>query len=105
MINISFSPNFLLSGILILGMVLLYSLRILRPEVSRDEDFFFTSVGLLYSCILVIHGWRLDPILFFSQILLVGFVLGVCWENVRLRGLIVQMVKNDIEENKNQFKK
>jgi len=51
--------------------------------------FFFTSLGLLYSCIILVHGWRLDPILFFSQVLLVGIVLGIGWENIRLRGLIV----------------
>jgi Ycf66 protein N-terminus len=90
MINISYNPNFLLSIILIMGMLLFYSLRIVRPEVSKEEDVFFTSLGLLYSCIILIHGWRLDPILFFSQVLLVGIVLGIGWENIRLRGLLVR---------------
>jgi len=76
-------------------MLLFYSLRIVRPEVSKEEDVFLTSLGLLYSCIILIHGWRLDPILFFSQVLLVGVVLGVGWENIRLRGLLVRLL--DIE--------
>jgi len=75
MINISYSPSFLLSVLLIIGLLLFYSLKIIRPEVSKEEDIFLTSLGLLYSCILIIHGWRLDPILFFSQVLLVVFVL------------------------------
>lgn len=90
MINISYNPNFLLAIILIIGMILFYSLRIVRPEVSKEEDVFFTTLGLLYSCIMLVHGWRLDPILFFSQVLLVGIVLGIGWENIRLRGLLVR---------------
>lgn len=76
-------------------MLLFYSLKIIRPEVSKEEDIFLTSLGLLYSCILIIHGWRLDPILFFSQVLLVVFVLAVGWENIRLRGLLVKRLSRD----------
>mmetsp|Transcript_962 Transcript_962/g.1616 ORF Transcript_962/g.1616 Transcript_962/m.1616 type:complete len:103 (+) Transcript_962:399-707(+) len=95
MINISYSPSFLLSVFLIIGLLLFYSLKIIRPEVSKEEDIFLTSLGLLYSCILIIHGWRLDPILFFSQVLLVVFVLAVGWENIRLRGLLVKRLSRD----------
>jgi hypothetical protein len=95
MINISYNPNFLLSLILIVSLLLFYSLRIIRPEVSKEEDIFFTSLGLLYSCIILVHGWRLDPILFFSQVLLVGIVLGIGWENIRLRGLLVKTFEKE----------
>ncbi len=67
MINIGFSPNIILGFILGFGVILLYLLRIVKPEVARDEDIFFTTIGLLYSCILIVHGWRLDPILLFSH--------------------------------------
>jgi hypothetical protein len=95
MINISYNPNFLLSIIVIISLLLFYSLRIIRPEVSKEEDIFFTSLGLLYSCIILVHGWRLDPILFFSQVLLVGIVLGIGWENIRLRGLLVKTFERE----------
>jgi hypothetical protein len=95
MINISYNPKFLLSLILIVSLLLFYSLRIIRPEVSKEEDIFFTSLGLLYSCIILVHGWRLDPILFFSQVLLVGIVLGIGWENIRLRGLLVKTFEKE----------
>lgn len=98
MINISYSSNFLLSIILIIAILLFYFLRIIRPEVSKEEDIFFTSLGLLYCCIIVIHGWRLDPILFFSQVLLVAIVLGIGWENIRLRGLLVKIFKEKEED-------
>ena len=36
MINISFSPNIILGLILIVGVTLLYLLRVVKPEVARD---------------------------------------------------------------------
>jgi hypothetical protein len=72
---------------------MLYFLRTVKPEVARDEDIFFTTLGLLYSCILMIHGWRLDPILLFSQALIILLVILAGWENIRLRGLLANMAK------------
>jgi len=93
LINIGFSPNIVLGFILGLGVMLLYLLRIVKPEVARDEDIFFATIGLLYSCILIVHGWRLDPILLFSQVLVIVSLLVAGWENIRLRGLIANMTK------------
>lgn len=94
MINIIFGANFLLGILIILGVLVLYFLRSIRPELSRDEDIFFTTLGLIYGAILIIHGWRLDPILLFSQVLLVSIALAAGWENIRLRGLIAAKLKN-----------
>ena len=93
MINFSFGPNIFLAIVVMIGVLLLYFLRNVKPEVSRDEDIFFATLGLLYSCILMIHGWRLDPILLFSQVLIIITVLVAGWENIRLRGLIANMTK------------
>ncbi|MBC8300517.1 MAG: Ycf66 family protein [Pelagibacterales bacterium] len=93
MINVGFGLNILLGFILGLGVMLLYLLRIVKPEVARDEDIFFATIGLLYSCILIVHGWRLDPILLFSQVLLIISLLVAGWENIRLRGLLSNIVK------------
>ena len=86
-------PNILLGLLLGFGVILLYFLRIVKPELARDEDIFFATIGLLYSCILIVHGWRLDPILLFSQVLLILSVLVAGWENIRLRGLINNILK------------
>ena len=94
MINIVFGANFLLGLLMIFGVLVLYFLRNIRPELSRDEDIFFTTLGLIYGAILIIHGWRLDPILLFSQVLLVSIALAAGWENIRLRGLIAAKLKN-----------
>ena len=93
MINFSFGLNIFLGIILSFGVLLLYFLRNVKPEVARDEDIFFATIGLLYSCILIIHGWRLDPILLFSQVLIITIVLVTGWENIRLRGLICNITK------------
>jgi hypothetical protein len=91
MINFSFGPNIFLGIIVSFGVLILYFLRNVKPEVARDEDIFFATIGLLYSCILMVHGWRLDPILMFSQVLIVTSVLAAGWENIRLRGLVVKI--------------
>ena len=93
MLNFSFAPNIFLAVIVCFGVLILYLLRTVKPEVSRDEDIFFTTIGLLYSCILIIHGWRLDPILLFSQVLIILTALVAGWENIRLRGLIANLSK------------
>ena len=100
MINIGFGPNIILGFILGLGVTLLYLLRIVKPEIARDEDIFFATIGLLYSCILMVHGWRLDPILLFSQVLVITAVLAAGWENIRLRGVLAMLALRYIEENK-----
>lgn len=102
MINIGFGPNIILGFALGFGVILLYLLRLVKPEVARDEDIFFATIVLLYSCILIIHGWRLDPILLFSQVLIIISLLGAGWENIRLRGLLYNIVKlKNKKRNKN----
>ncbi len=95
MINIGFTANLLLGFLVVLGATILYFVRIVRPELSRDEDIFFATVGFIYSCILIVHGWRLDPILLFSQILIIVMTLSAGWENIRLRGLIAKKIKKN----------
>ena len=104
MINIGFGPNIILGFILGLGVTLLYLLRIVKPEIARDEDIFFATIGLLYSCILMVHGWRLDPILLFSQVLIITSLLVAGWENIRLRGLLVNVTKFRKQDQKSHTK-
>ncbi len=83
--------NFGTNSATILGIFLaiaglaLYFLRVVRPEISRDEDIFFAAVGLLCGFILIFQGWRLDPILQFGQLLLVIFIIFYGIERIRLR--------------------
>ena len=101
MINVNFGPNIFLGIIVSVGVLILYFLRNVKPDIARDEDIFFSTMGFLYGCILMVHGWRLDPILLFSQVLIVITALVAGWENIRLRGLIANLAKST-KKNKNQ---
>jgi hypothetical protein len=73
----------------------LYFLRTVRPELSRDQDIFFAAVGLLCGFILIFQGWRLDPILQFNQLLLVGSTVFFAVESIRLRGIATEQAKRN----------
>lgn len=93
--------NFGANSASILGIFLavagaaLYFLRTVRPELSRDQDIFFAAVGLLCGFILVFQGWRLDPILQFGQLLLVGTTVFFAVESIRLRSIATQQAKRN----------
>ncbi|MDB9371951.1 Ycf66 family protein [Nodularia sphaerocarpa] len=93
--------NFGTNSASILGIFLavsgaaLYFLRTVRPELSRDQDIFFAAVGLLCGFILIFQGWRLDPILQFNQLLLVGSTVFFAVESIRLRGIATQQAKRN----------
>ena len=76
MININVGPNILVGMLIIAAFLGLYFVRTVKFELARDVDMFYTSLGLMYGSILIIHGWRLDPILLFSQILILMTLLG-----------------------------
>ena len=83
----------------IVGIVLavcgggLYFLRSFKPALSRDYDVFFAAIGLLCGGILIIQGWRLDPILTLAQFLLAGTTVFFGYESVRLRGITTDQAK------------
>jgi hypothetical protein len=66
MINVIVEPALLLGAIFAVVMIFLYCLRFINPDLATDWDIFITTLGIVYSSIIVIHGWRLDPILLLS---------------------------------------
>jgi hypothetical protein len=100
MLNLLFSPSIAIGVSIILSVLVLYFLRTVRYDLSRDVDVFFTTLGLFYSSILIVHGWRMDPILLFSQILLVALLFGIGWENIRLRGVVSKQLEFLEEQGK-----
>ena len=85
MINFELTPSTLLGIILLIVAIVLYFIRICLPSISRDYDLIFSSMGLLCGGILIFQGWRLDPILLFSQILSNIIAMFFIWEAIRLR--------------------
>lgn len=94
MINIIVEPALLLGAIFAVIMIFLYGLRFVNPELSTDWDIFITTLGIVYSSIIIIHGWRLDPILLFSQVLLIFITFSFCWILIRQREIIRRLIQN-----------
>nr|YP_009041048.1 Ycf66 [Tetraphis pellucida]AIB08533.1 Ycf66 [Tetraphis pellucida] len=102
MIHIELGPSTIIGiGLIIVG-VFLYALRIREPNVSRDYDSFFSSIGLLCGGILIFQGWRLDPILLLSQILLSGTAIFFIAESLYLRNNKINF-KLLSKKNNNKF--
>nr|BDZ75619.1 Ycf66 protein [Timmiella anomala] len=85
MIHIELGPSTIVGiGLIVVG-ILLYALRIRELNLSQYYDSFFSSIGLLCGGILIFQGWRLDPILLLSQILLSGTAIFFIAESLYLR--------------------
>lgn len=86
MIHMELGPSTIVGvGLALIGF-LLYFVKTKKPDVSRDYDLFFSSVGLLCGGILIFQGWRLDPILLLCQILSSATAIFFIGESLWLRG-------------------
>ena len=94
MINIIVEPALLLGAIFAMIMIFLYGLRFVNTDLSTDWDIFITTLEIVYSSIIIIHGWRLDPILLFSQVLLIFITFSFCWILIRQREIIRRLVQD-----------
>ena len=93
MINLNCGPSIMVGLLIIVSFLALYFVRTVKFELARDVDMFYTSLGLIYGSILMIHGWRLDPILLFSQVLLIFITFSFCWILIRQREIIRRLVE------------
>ncbi|MCC5638344.1 Ycf66 family protein [Nostoc sp. CHAB 5844] len=94
-VNVGTNSASILGIFLAVAGAALYFMRTVRPELSRDQDIFFAAVGLLCGFILIFQGWRLDPILQFGQLLLVGTTVFFAVESIRLRSIATQQAKRN----------
>ena len=95
MVNFGLNAASLLGIFLAVAGASLYFMRSVRPELSRDHDIFFAAVGLLCGFILLFQGWRLDPILQFSQVLLSGSAVFFAVESIRLRKVATEQARRN----------
>ena len=86
MIHMELGPSTIVGVGLALISFILYLVKTKKPNVSRDYDLFFSSVGLLCGGILIFQGWRLDPILLLCQILSSATAIFFIGESLWLRG-------------------
>ena len=98
LVNVDLGPAAVLGASVMTSAIALYQVRASRPEVSRDQDVFFSSVGLLCGGILVFQGWRLDPLMLFGQLLTVGTAVAFASETIGLRQEILNRELADEED-------
>ena len=102
LVNVDLGPSAILGASVMVSAIGLYQVRASRPEVSRDQDVFFSSIGLLTGGILVFQGWRLDPLMLFGQLLTAGTAISFASEAVGLRQEILdreaaEMMRGDAD--------
>lgn len=95
LVNVDFGPASVLGVALIGCGVALYNIRVRQPLISKDGDIFFSSLGLLTGGILVFQGWRLDPLLLFSQILMTTVAVSFAAEAIQLRGQVAELEEKE----------
>ena len=54
MINIIIEPALLLGAVFALVMLFLYGLRFVNPDLATDWDIFITTLGIVYSSIILV---------------------------------------------------
>jgi len=96
MLNFIIEPASILGILVGFVMLVFYLILVTYPKLAFQEDIFIITLGLVYSCIILIHGWRLDPILVFAQGVIVSILLISGWSSLRLRALVhVLNLKNN----------
>ncbi|WP_448381635.1 Ycf66 family protein [Gloeomargarita sp.] len=71
--------------VLILGGVILFFLGRLRPALRRDADVVYAIIALLSGLILLANFGNLGFGLVFQQVLMIGALVALTWENLILR--------------------
>ncbi|NJO85358.1 MAG: hypothetical protein HC818_00415, partial [Synechococcaceae cyanobacterium RM1_1_27] len=81
---------FPMAGIVAVASAALFAIRYIRPEASREYDLVFSVMGLIYALCLFLEGWRLIPLMFFAQVLVIAFGGFFAFESFRLRLQLVE---------------
>ena len=96
MINIIITSNIFI-GFIVFFIALLYILiQKTHPYLLDEIDGLYITLGFLYSLIIMVHGWRLDPILLFSQILIILLFALASYQKFYLRLIIFGLYANKI---------
>ena len=105
LVSIDLGPAAVLGTSLMVSAIALYQVRASRPEVSRDKDVFFSSIGLLCGGILVFQGWRLDPLMLFGELLTAATAVAFATETISLRQELLNVDDEDMRRPSRRRKK
>lgn len=84
------NPSVLMAGLVAIASAAVFAIRYVQPKASREYDIIFAVMGLIYAICLLLEGWRLIPLLFFAQVLVVVFGGFFAVETFRLRAQLVE---------------
>jgi len=93
MINVELTLNIWLAYALIGAASIVLGLRSVRSDLWEEFDLLFVGNCLLSATILIIHGWKLDPILLLQTGSDVAFLIIGKWQHIRLRYLFALLIK------------
>jgi len=99
MVNIIFSTNIILGLICILVSLSVQLAGILEPQIVDEKDVVISGSLSLSGFILIIHGWRLDPILIFAQELFILISGVMIYEIIRGRYINILLCEKLNQDN------
>lgn len=79
------TPALLFGIILLVASIGLFFWGRLKPELARDSDNVYSIIGIISSVILFTSAFDLSLLLGFQQLLLIGSVIVLMWENIQKR--------------------
>lgn len=78
--------------ILLIGGIGLFLVGKLRPTLRRDSDSVFAVIGIVCGLILMTH-YDLSFALLLQQMLLIGSIMVLMWDNIRMRAVATDREK------------
>jgi Ycf66 protein N-terminus len=89
------TPALLFGIILLVASIGLFFWGRLKPELARDSDNVYSVIGIICSVILFTSAFDLSLILGFQQLLLIGAVIALMWENIQKREPMAMAPRRD----------
>jgi hypothetical protein len=89
------TPALLFGIILLVASIGLFFWGRLKPELARDSDNVYSVIGIICSVILFTSAFDLSLILGFQQLLLIGAVIALMWENIQKRDPVAMSPRRD----------
>lgn len=84
-----------LLALTLLTFSVFYYLNCQNKLVIKDSDVLFSSLILLNGGILLFQGWRLDPLLLFTEIVSTLLIIWFAIENINLRDQLINSSKSE----------
>jgi Ycf66 protein N-terminus len=79
------TPALLFGLILLVASIALFVFGRLKPEIQRDSDSVYAIIGVVCSLILFGSAFDLSLGMSFQQLLMIGALIALMWENIQAR--------------------